>query len=119
MNYQTIDAPNLLNHFSGDEEILLEMIDIFNQGLAELLSNLRDSIEVQDANQLRITAHTFKGVMKNFYAVQSAALALDLEGRGAEAQFDDALKILNLLEDQLTVFLYELQVLKTDLNKFR
>lgn len=117
MNYQTIDAPNLLGQFNGDEEILIEMIEIFNLGLSDLLNNIRGSIEGRDANQLRITAHTFKGIMKNFYAVEGAELAYDLEGRGAKAQFSDALEILNKLEDQLTVFLYELQVLKSGLSK--
>lgn len=117
MNYQTLDAPNLLCQFSGDEEILLEMIEIFKLGLSDLLNNIRGSIEGRDANRLRITAHTFKGIMRNFYALESAELAFDLEGRGAKAQFNDALQVLNKLEDQLTVFLYELQVLQSGLNK--
>jgi hypothetical protein len=44
MKFKTIDAPHLLNHFNGDEEILLDMIQAFQNGVYNLLNPIRDSI---------------------------------------------------------------------------
>lgn len=117
MNFKSINLPLLLTHFQGDEEILLDMVNAFEIGLDGLLNPIRDSIANQDANGLRISAHTFKGIMKSFYAEMGSRLANELEQRGNDGHFDDAHGILNQLENQLMIFLYELPFLKKDLDK--
>lgn len=116
MNFKTINAPNLLNHFSGDEEILLEMIHAFQNGVYNLLNPIRESIVNQDGDQLRINAHTFKGILKSFYAEEGSVVAYELELRGLSSKFEDALVILNKFENQLMLLLYDLQFLQKKLN---
>lgn len=117
MNFKTINVPLLLNHFNGDEEILLDMINAFEHALGNLINPIRESINVQDGDQLRINAHTFKGIMKSFYVDMGSEMAQELELRGINSNFEGAYEVLNKLEDQLMIFLYELQFLKKDLDK--
>lgn len=117
MNFKSINTPLLLNHFKGDEEILLDMINAFEHALDNLINPIRESIIDQDGDQLRINAHTFKGIMKSFYVEVGSEMAQELELRGINADFGDVYKILNKLENQLMIFLYELQFLKKDLDK--
>lgn len=117
MKFKTINAPNLLDHFNGDEEILIDMIHAFQSGLYALLNPIRDSILNKDADQLRINAHTFKGILKSFYTEEASKVAYELELRGSNSKFEDALEILNKLENQLMFLLYDLHFLQKDLNK--
>lgn len=117
MEYKSFNGLHLIRQFSGDEEILLDMISIFHHKLPELLAALRESIEYKDADKLRLNAHTIKGVLSNFFAEPVRELAYELELRGKEANFDDSLILLNRLENQLMVFIYELRSLKKDLNQ--
>lgn len=117
MNFKSMNVPLLLNHFSGDEEILLDMINAFEHALDNLINPIRDSISDQDSDQLRINAHTFKGIMKSFYVDVASEMAQDLELRGINSNFDGAYEVLNKLENQLMIFLYELQFLKKDLDQ--
>lgn len=118
MKFKTINSPGLLEHFNGDEEILLDMINAFQNAVYNLLNPIRESILNQDGNQLRINAHTFKGILKSFYSEEGTKLAHELELRGMSSKFEDALEILNKLENQLMMLLYDLDFLKNDLNKF-
>lgn len=117
MELKSLNVPVLLNHFLGDEEILLEMINAFEEGAPSLLNLVREAIATQDADQLRINAHTFKGIMRSFYAEDGSLVAHELEMRGHNSAFDDALDILNRFENQLMLFLHEIRFLKKDLGK--
>lgn len=117
MDFKCIDVPILLNNFNGDEEILLDMINAFEHALHNLINPIREAIVLQDADLLRINAHTFKGIMKSFYVEAGSEMAHQLELIGINANFDEAYNILNKLEDQLMIFLYELQFLKQKLDK--
>lgn len=112
-----MDISLLLTNFKGDEEILLDMIDAFEHALDTLINPIRESIYSQNADQLRISAHTFKGMMRSFYAEEASKMASELELKGSHTDFEGTYDILNKLENQLMIFLYELQFLKQDLNK--
>lgn len=117
MDFKSIDKELLLKHFSGDEEILLDMINAIHKGIHNLLDPIRESIYNQNADLLRINAHTFKGIMNSFYSSAASKVAHELEMRGQNSIFDDALTLLNELEDMLMLFIYEIEFLKKDLDK--
>ncbi|MBC7427952.1 MAG: Hpt domain-containing protein, partial [Bacteriovorax sp.] len=107
MKYTSFNDSGLMQQFSGDEEILLDMICIFQHGLEGLLTPIRESVLREDAGQLMFNAHTLKGVMGNFYAGEAKLLACKLEQRGQQAIFSDTLILLNKLENELQIFLFE------------
>lgn len=117
MDFKSINVATLLNHFDGDEEILLDMIHAFERALENLINPIREAIFEKNADQLRINAHTFKGIMRSFYVDTVSEMAHELEQRAINENFEDVFEILNKLENQLMIFLYELQFLKNDLNK--
>lgn len=116
MKYKSFNVFSLQEEFKNDEEILSEMITSFFEVFDDLLQPIRESIEAKDSAQLRFNAHTFKGVMSNFYAEKGRLLAHELEVRGENDSFDDAIDILNKLETQLVFFLYEMQLFKKDIT---
>lgn len=115
MAYTSFDDQHLIEQFRGDEEILLDMINIFQDGLYDLLEPIRQSVLSEDADKLRINAHTFKGVLGNFYSEEGSNLAFELEKRGAHSEFIDAMDLLNQLENLLQKFVFELNSLKVNL----
>ncbi len=115
MGYTSFNDLHLMNEFNGDEDILLDMINMFEKGINELIGPIRESILNEDGDKLRVTAHTIKGVLANFYAEEGKQLASELEKRGEQSLFDDALHLLNQLENQLLLFLHELKNLKEKL----
>jgi HPt (histidine-containing phosphotransfer) domain-containing protein len=117
MDFKSINVATLLNNFNGDEEILLDMISTFEHALENLVNPIRAAINDQDADKLRINAHTFKGIMRSFYVYSGSDVAYELEQRGINNNFDGAYDVLNKLEDHLMILLYELQFLKKDLEK--
>jgi PAS domain S-box-containing protein len=77
----------------GIEHLLPEMIRQFESQADETLEAIRNGIEVQDANALRVAAHTLKGMAAQFYAdrVKDLALQLELKGFNSELKGCDEL----------------------------
>ncbi len=80
----------------GDAEFLKELIGLFQEESAELMCDLRQAIDRQDAVQVQHTAHSLKGAASNFAAptVTAAAFALEMIGKrgsliDAEEAWDD------------------------------
>lgn len=116
MDFNSINEETLRKQFKGDEEILLDMIVGFEGNMQQLLQSIRESIAKEDGNGLRITAHTFKGLMRSFYADQSEKMAYALEKGGESFNFTDAGKVLHDLENHLMLFVYDLHRVKKSLN---
>lgn len=117
MDYKSFNGPHLVKQFSGDEEILFEMITIFQDSYTDFLEPIRESIQVRDADKLKLNAHTFKGVLSNFYAEDGAMIAYELEIRGERGQFEDSHSLLIRLEAHIRLLLDELVHFKESLNK--
>lgn len=115
MEFKTFESSLLFEQFSGDEEILLEVIDIFHAAQADLLVGIKEGIETKDAEKLRINAHTMKGVLGNFYAKAGAGLAYELELCGKKKEFAQAEKLFYSLETFVKTFMAEIAVLKSNL----
>ena len=56
----------LLSNFSGDEEILRDLIEEFVKKSDALIFDVEMALKKQDANFLKLHAHTLKGVVSNF-----------------------------------------------------
>lgn len=117
MNYKTFNSPDLLNHFEGNEEILVEMIVMFQNAHPELLRSIREAITKELGSDLKISAHTFKGIMRNFYADDCIKLAYDLEKAGEALIFSGQLDKFKLLEEKSIQLSLELTQLKNELEK--
>jgi HPt (histidine-containing phosphotransfer) domain-containing protein len=77
-----IDREDALARVYGDEELLEELLGLFFEDGPNLVKDVREAIDDQDAARLKKTAHAIKGASSNISAgpVTEAALRLEMIG---------------------------------------
>jgi PAS domain S-box-containing protein len=76
---EPIDRVSLLERVEGDQELLTEIIHLFQENAPRLLTAMRDALQSGDMATLERTAHSLKGAMSNLSANAAAATAQQLE----------------------------------------
>jgi PAS domain S-box-containing protein len=74
-----IDRASLLDRVEGDQELLTEMIHLFQDDAPNLLAAMRDALLRGDMTVLERSAHSLKGAASNLSAEGTAAAAMQLE----------------------------------------
>jgi CheY-like chemotaxis protein len=106
-----LDAPALLARVDGDVEFLRKVVDVFLGNCKGQLSEISESINRRDCNQLCETAHTLKGVLGGLHADAAVEAVLKLEKIGKKgnlAEADQALADFERELDRLIPVLVEL-----------
>jgi CheY-like chemotaxis protein len=89
----------LLSAFDGDWRFLNEVIDIFLSDYPRLMSDLRRASLEGDSDLLMRSAHSLKGMLKNFQADSAAEIAYEIEKTGKAENFGDVqIQIENLTD---------------------
>jgi PAS domain S-box-containing protein len=78
-SHEQIDRVSLLGRVEGDQELLTEMIHLFQDDAPNLLAAMRDALQCGDLAVLERSAHSLKGAAGNLSAKATAAAALQLE----------------------------------------
>jgi CheY-like chemotaxis protein len=76
---EKIDRASLLQRVEGDQELLAEMIHLFQEDWPVLVSAMHSALESGDMAVLERSAHSLKGAAGNFSASVTALAALQLE----------------------------------------
>ena len=84
----TLDRALLLKAFDGDWSFLKEVVEVFIDDYPRLLDNLRQSLEDGDGDAFMRSAHSLKGMLKNFRAETAANIAFDLEKKGKNSDLN-------------------------------
>jgi CheY-like chemotaxis protein len=84
----TVDNTLLLKAFDGDWNFLKEVVEVFLDDYPRLLDNLRRSFNEGDCDTFMRSAHSLKGMLKNFKAENAAEVAFNLEKKGKEADLN-------------------------------
>ena len=86
-----VNEKELKIHFDGDEELIGELLEVFEASYPETLDLVVKSIESQNLIDLELHAHTLKGMVSNFFAseLKDAAFALEKMGREGSLQSPD------------------------------
>ena len=74
-----LDRDAMLRRVGGDAELLLEMIETFNEESASLLDQIRESIARGEAAHLEHAAHSLKGALRTLVAPAASDAAFRLE----------------------------------------
>jgi HPt (histidine-containing phosphotransfer) domain-containing protein len=85
-----IDEPALMAGIRGDEKLLRELIDLFLEDSAAMLSEMEEAIDGGDAPRLASSAHAFIGSLGNFAARRAFTRARELERAGREGDLEAA-----------------------------
>lgn len=97
-----------------DNEVIVEIIDLFFEEYPERLKSLEEAIRQHDAETLRTTAHGLKGVIAHFHADEAHSLAKNLESKGASKTMKETDKILDQLKEKTDRIAEELKEIKKE-----
>jgi two-component system sensor histidine kinase/response regulator len=78
-SHEQIDRISLLERVEGDQELLAEMIHLFQEDAPNLLKAMREALQAGDMAVLERSAHSLKGAVGNLSAKATAAAASQLE----------------------------------------
>jgi HPt (histidine-containing phosphotransfer) domain-containing protein len=89
-SHETIDCRAVLDIVGGDQELLRELIGLFQVDCPRLLRELRMAVAAGDAAAVRRVAHTLAGNSVNFGVHDVPDLARRLERMGREGNLTGA-----------------------------
>jgi CheY-like chemotaxis protein/HPt (histidine-containing phosphotransfer) domain-containing protein len=96
-----VDISATLQSVGGDQNLLVDLFEIFQQDYPKQLAELRDAIGVGDAERVTQVAHSLKGAVGYFGAQTVHALAYRLETMAHQAELEGASSVLQQLEREL------------------
>ena len=98
-NTKYLNVQALKSHFDGDEEMIADLIEMFESEYSEILNNSKIAIESKNYSALELSAHTLKGMISNFFAEELKIAAQELETMGRNSELINA----EILFDKLLV----------------
>ncbi|MHB0959020.1 MAG: Hpt domain-containing protein [Pirellulaceae bacterium] len=96
-----IDWSDALDRMGGDEGLLVEVIEAFQQETPQVMDDLRRAWKTHDASLLHRSAHTLKNSLLTLGATASSETAFALELLARNNQLLRADPLLATLESQL------------------
>jgi CheY-like chemotaxis protein len=96
----TLVKQSLLKAFDDDWDLFKELVDIFTSDYPGMLKTMREAYYSQDTETLSRTAHSLKGMLRNFQAEAAADTAFYLEKKAKEKKMEALDKIIDKLAKQ-------------------
>jgi HPt (histidine-containing phosphotransfer) domain-containing protein len=96
-----VDTCALMDRIDGDLNLLKDLVGLFVQNSRELLSEIGQAIDAEDAVTLQRYAHTLKGCIGNFAANAAYNAAFRLEQIGKEQDLANAREAYRDLENEI------------------
>jgi HPt (histidine-containing phosphotransfer) domain-containing protein len=97
-----------------DNEIIVEIIDIFLNEYPERIEALSKCIDDVDYDNLKFNSHSIKGVIANFVAAEVEQQAKELEIMGSEKNMDGVNELFASFKISSTTLVDELRELKEE-----
>jgi PAS domain S-box-containing protein len=98
---EILNRQSMLKAFEDDRDLFKELVEIFISDYPAMLTALHDAVKNKDAETLNRTAHSLKGMLRNFQAEAAADTAFELEKRGKEKRLEDIDALIGALEEQI------------------
>ena len=111
-----LDKDHLIKSFENDRGLFKELVEIFVNDYPQMLNTLRTSLKAFDAKTFSRTAHSLKGMLRNFQAQAVADTAFDLEKRGKQGELDGTDQIIENLAGQLDEVAQKLKAMVGDVT---
>ncbi|MDP7320653.1 MAG: Hpt domain-containing protein [Bacteriovoracaceae bacterium] len=106
-----INEKDLKVHFDGDEELIGELLEVFEETYPETLLAIKSSIETENFQDLELHAHTLKGMIANFFAEDLKQKAFILEQQGRNKEKTELIENFNELNQKLPLLVNELKAI--------
>jgi CheY-like chemotaxis protein len=101
IDFDGFDKELLLKAFDHDWEFLKEVVDVFYSDYPRMLNDLQQAYKDRDAPTLMRTAHSLKGMLRNFQADAGAEVAYEIEKKGKLEEFKGVGKNIETLAGHL------------------
>jgi HPt (histidine-containing phosphotransfer) domain-containing protein len=98
-----------------DREVILNIIDIFEQELPERFEKIEKSIREKDFDALAFSAHSLKSVAGTFLAAEPSDLSRKMEERAIQKTGDGMEQLYVRLKAAMEELLRELMVIRSEL----
>jgi CheY-like chemotaxis protein len=96
-----VDISAALQSVEGDQDLLVDLFEAFQQDYPKQLAELQDAIGTGNAERMAQVAHSLKGAVGYFGAQTVHTLAHRLETMGHQAELEGASSVLQQLEQEL------------------
>ena len=100
---EIVDKARALEALGGDDELLIELAEVYLADEEGLVSSLESAAKSRDPERVAHAAHRAKGAVANFYADAAVAAALELEQAGRSGDLSDVDAQWKELELQLSL----------------
>ena len=98
----TVDKMLLLKAFDGDWSFLKEIVEVFLSDYPRRMDDLRRANTEGDSDLLMRSAHSLKGMLRNFQAESAAEVAFEIEKMAKAENFEDVQTKIEHLTDRIT-----------------
>lgn len=98
----TVDKMLLLKAFNGDWSFLKEIVEVFLSDYPRLMDDLRRANTEGDGDLLMRSAHSLKGMLRNFQAESAGEVAFEIEKMAKADNFDTVQTKIEHLTDRIT-----------------
>jgi len=95
-----VNLEKAMPRFSNDRQFYTRLLGDFLHSLPDKLTEMRESLRVEDFETLRLQAHNLKGVARNFNADDLAELAVQLEINSREKEYSAIGKTINGIKEE-------------------
>jgi HPt (histidine-containing phosphotransfer) domain-containing protein len=106
---KSLDREELLNRVEHDEELLREILAIFQADSQASRKALSAAVAAHEADQVRSAAHAFKGMLANLSSNPASAAAAHLEELAKEGRTDELAGAWQAFEKELGGVLREVE----------
>jgi CheY-like chemotaxis protein len=96
-----LDWSRALELVGGDQALLRTLVETALDEFPQQVARIERAVAAHDAQELKIAAHTLKGSLRIFGAVQTADLAFQLETMGRSGSMAEAPAVFPVLQSQL------------------
>jgi PAS domain S-box-containing protein len=103
-----VDWQSAFETVGGDRQLLRELIQVFLNDQAKMLSTIDAALRKGDEKDLRISAHALKGALTHLGGKEPARLAMLLESMGKNGDLGKAQKTFEQLNRSLVDVLHEM-----------
>ncbi len=100
MSEQVIDLDEFLERVQEDKELLLELLDIFQDDFATKRKMLGEAVESNDLEQIKNISHSLKGASGNISAKPLREVFVKFEDMGRIGDLKEAGDVLAVLDKE-------------------
>ncbi len=100
---EIFDRQEFLDRIDGNEELFRNLIKELPKYISEETEELKKAVNEKNAGNIRLRAHTIKGMCANASAHRLGDIAHQIELAGKEGKTDTACSMMNILEQEADV----------------